>query len=72
MELSMTRQERLAFLTDEPRVAVLSIEAVDRGPVSAPVWFTLMSVLLPANRSNTNTSGWLLLSPATRSVASLR
>ncbi len=43
MELSMTRQERLAFLTDEPRVAVLSIEAVDRGPVSAPVWFTLQS-----------------------------
>ena len=37
----MTAAERLAFLVDEPRVAVLSIEAPDRGPVSAPVWFTL-------------------------------
>ena len=43
MELSMTPNERLAFLADEPRVAVLSIEAVDRGPVCAPVWFTLQS-----------------------------
>jgi Pyridoxamine 5'-phosphate oxidase len=43
MELSMTPEERLAFLADEPRVAVLSIEATDRGPVSAPVWFTLQS-----------------------------
>jgi nitroimidazol reductase NimA-like FMN-containing flavoprotein (pyridoxamine 5'-phosphate oxidase superfamily) len=43
MDLSMTREERLAFLADEPRVAVLSIEAADRGPVSAPVWYTVQS-----------------------------
>ena len=43
MELSMTPQERLAFIGEVPRVGVLSIEAADRGPVSAPVWYTLES-----------------------------
>jgi len=37
----MTSQERLAFIGEAPRVAVLSIEAADRGPVSSPVWYTV-------------------------------
>jgi nitroimidazol reductase NimA-like FMN-containing flavoprotein (pyridoxamine 5'-phosphate oxidase superfamily) len=41
MDLSMTPGERLTFLTDAPRVGVLSVESPDRGPVSAPVWYTL-------------------------------
>ena len=41
MELSMTRQERLEFIGATPRVGVLSVDAPDRGPVSAPVWYTL-------------------------------
>jgi PPOX class probable F420-dependent enzyme len=41
MELSMTPDERLAFISDTPRVGVLSIEAPDRGPVSSPVWYTV-------------------------------
>ena len=40
MDLSMTPDERLTFLTDAARVGVLSIESPDRGPVSAPVWYT--------------------------------
>jgi nitroimidazol reductase NimA-like FMN-containing flavoprotein (pyridoxamine 5'-phosphate oxidase superfamily) len=40
MELSMTPEERLAFISDA-RVGVLSIEAPDRGPVSSPVWYTV-------------------------------
>lgn len=41
MNLSMTPEERFGFLTDAARVGVLSIEAPDRGPVSAPVWYTM-------------------------------
>jgi PPOX class probable F420-dependent enzyme len=41
MDLSMAPEERLTFLTDAARVGVLSVEAPDRAPVSAPVWFTL-------------------------------
>jgi hypothetical protein len=41
VELNMTRQERLSFLGDTPHVGVLSVDAPDRGPVSAPVWYTL-------------------------------
>jgi len=41
VNLNMTRQERLHFLGDTPRVGVLSVDAPDRGPVSAPVWYTL-------------------------------
>ncbi len=41
MELSMTPDERISFIGDTPRVAVLSIEANDRGPVSAPIWYSL-------------------------------
>lgn len=37
----MTRQERLGFIGDTPRVGVLSVDAPGRGPVSAPVWYTL-------------------------------
>ena len=40
MELSMTPEERLHFIGETPRVAVLSVDAPERGPVSAPVWFT--------------------------------
>lgn len=43
MELSMTASERLDFLGDEPRVGVLSVDAPERAPVSAPVWYTLES-----------------------------
>lgn len=41
MDLRMTPDERTAFLTDAPRVGVLSIEAAGRGPVSSPLWFTV-------------------------------
>jgi PPOX class probable F420-dependent enzyme len=41
MELSMSPEERIAFVGDTPRVGVLSIAAPDRGPVSNPVWYTL-------------------------------
>src|SRR6478609_11212937 len=41
MELSMTPEQRIAFVGDTPRVGVLSIEAPDRGPVSNPVWYTV-------------------------------
>jgi len=41
MDLSMTREERMTFLTEVPRVGVLSIEAPGRGPVSSPVWFSV-------------------------------
>jgi len=37
----MTPEERLHFIGDAPRVGVLSVDAPDRGPVSAPVWYTL-------------------------------
>jgi len=40
MDLSMTREERWTFVTEVPRVGVLSIEAPGRGPVSSPIWFT--------------------------------
>jgi hypothetical protein len=41
MDLRMTPDERTAFLTDAPRVGVLSIDAPGRGPVSSPLWFTV-------------------------------
>ncbi|HEY5013029.1 MAG TPA: pyridoxamine 5'-phosphate oxidase family protein [Acidimicrobiia bacterium] len=37
----MTPDERATFLTDTPRVGVLSIEATGRGPVSSPLWYTV-------------------------------
>ena len=41
MELSMTPEERLAFISDAPRIGVLSMQAPDRGPVSSPIWYTV-------------------------------
>lgn len=41
MDLTMTPDERWSFLTDAPRVCVLSIDAPDRAPVSSPIWFTV-------------------------------
>ena len=41
MELSMTPSERIAFLSEVPRVGVLSIDAPGRAPVSSPVWYTV-------------------------------
>jgi nitroimidazol reductase NimA-like FMN-containing flavoprotein (pyridoxamine 5'-phosphate oxidase superfamily) len=41
VDLTMTKEERAAFLTSTPRVGVLSIEAPGRGPVSSPLWFVL-------------------------------
>ena len=41
MDLAMTAEERWTFLTDAPRVGVLSIDAPDRAPVSSPIWFTV-------------------------------
>jgi PPOX class probable F420-dependent enzyme len=41
MDLRMTPDERLAFLSEEPRVGVLSIDAPDRAPVASPVWYTV-------------------------------
>jgi nitroimidazol reductase NimA-like FMN-containing flavoprotein (pyridoxamine 5'-phosphate oxidase superfamily) len=41
MDLSMTPEQRLAFVRDTPRVGVLSIDAPNRGPVSNPVWYTV-------------------------------
>jgi PPOX class probable F420-dependent enzyme len=41
MDLRMTADERLAFLSDAPRVGVLSVEAPDRAPIASPVWYTL-------------------------------
>src|SRR4051812_1356195 len=41
MEMSMSPEERMAFISDSPRVGVLSIEADGRGPVSSPVWYTV-------------------------------
>jgi hypothetical protein len=41
VELAMTPEERLQFIGETPRVGVLSVDAPGRGPVSAPVWFTL-------------------------------
>ena len=40
MDLRMTADERVAFLSDTPRVGVLSVAAPDRAPVSSPVWYT--------------------------------
>jgi PPOX class probable F420-dependent enzyme len=41
MDLRMTADERVAFLSDTPRVGVLSVDAPDRAPVSSPVWYTI-------------------------------
>jgi PPOX class probable F420-dependent enzyme len=41
MDLRMTPQQRSAFLTEVPRVGVLSVEAPDRAPVSSPVWYSV-------------------------------
>ncbi len=41
MNLTMSKDERAAFLTATPRVGVLSIEAAGRGPVSSPLWFVV-------------------------------
>lgn len=40
MDLRMTADERVAFLSQIPRVGVLSVDARDRAPVSSPVWYT--------------------------------
>ena len=36
--LSMTTEERQAFLAD-PHIGVISINAPDRGPLTAPIWY---------------------------------
>jgi PPOX class probable F420-dependent enzyme len=41
MDLRMTPEERHAFLTEVPRVGVLSVNAPDRAPVASPVWYTV-------------------------------
>jgi PPOX class probable F420-dependent enzyme len=41
MELQMTPEERVAFLSDVPRVGVLSVDAPGRAPVSSPLWYTV-------------------------------
>jgi PPOX class probable F420-dependent enzyme len=41
MELQMTPDERVAFLSDVPRVGVLSVDAPGRAPVSSPLWYTV-------------------------------
>jgi nitroimidazol reductase NimA-like FMN-containing flavoprotein (pyridoxamine 5'-phosphate oxidase superfamily) len=41
MDLTMTAAERLAFISDTPRVGVLSLDAPDRAPVSSPIWYTV-------------------------------
>jgi hypothetical protein len=41
VDLTMTKEERAAFLGSTPRVGVLSIAAPRRGPVSSPLWFVL-------------------------------
>jgi nitroimidazol reductase NimA-like FMN-containing flavoprotein (pyridoxamine 5'-phosphate oxidase superfamily) len=40
MDLTMTPAERWTFLTEVPRVCVLSVDAPERAPVSSPIWFT--------------------------------
>jgi PPOX class probable F420-dependent enzyme len=40
MDLRMTADERVAFLSEAPRVGVLSVDAPGRAPVSSPVWYT--------------------------------
>jgi hypothetical protein len=37
----MTADERLAFLTEVPRVGVLCIDVPDRGPIASPLWYTV-------------------------------
>jgi PPOX class probable F420-dependent enzyme len=37
----MTPDERMAFLTEIPRVGVLAIEAPDRGPIASPLWYSV-------------------------------
>jgi PPOX class probable F420-dependent enzyme len=41
MDLRMTPEERLAFLSEVPRVGVLSVDAPGRAPVASPVWYTV-------------------------------
>jgi PPOX class probable F420-dependent enzyme len=41
MDLRMTPEQRKAFLTEVPRVGVLSIDAPDRAPVASPVWYSV-------------------------------
>ncbi|HSO95252.1 MAG TPA: pyridoxamine 5'-phosphate oxidase family protein [Acidimicrobiia bacterium] len=38
MSLTMTPEERAAFLAD-PHIGVLSVAAADRGPLTVPVWY---------------------------------
>ena len=40
MDLTMTPAERWTFLTEVPRVCVLSVDAPERAPVSSPIWFS--------------------------------
>jgi hypothetical protein len=39
--LSMTPVERQTFLTEVPRVGVLTVEAPDRAPIASPLWYTV-------------------------------
>jgi PPOX class probable F420-dependent enzyme len=41
MDLRMTPEERMTFLTEVPRVGVLSVDAPGRAPVASPVWYTI-------------------------------
>jgi PPOX class probable F420-dependent enzyme len=43
MDLRMTPDERISFLTEEPRVGVLTVEAPDRAPIASPLWYTVES-----------------------------
>ena len=37
----MTPDERMAFLTEVPRVGVLTVEAPGRAPIASPLWYTV-------------------------------
>jgi len=41
MDLRMTPDERVTFLTEVPRVGVLTVEAPDRGPIASPLWYSV-------------------------------
>jgi hypothetical protein len=41
MELRMTPEERMAFLTEAPRVGVLAIATPGRGSIASPLWYTV-------------------------------
>ena len=60
MDLTMTPAERWAFLTEVPRVCVLSIDAPDRAPVSSPIWFSVENDAILFAVDSTSRKGQLL------------